>query len=695
MKKALSVLLVAAALFGFYGSAVTVNDLLACKDYWEEAGEKSTADMNKLEDGLNQLLENEEAYLDGIDQVAEGEKTLAQGEADYADGQETLAKGEADYAAAPAKLRDAERKLAAAKEAISEGESQLNALNDLISGIEQLIAGFTQAQAPSPKSLKDGYQELKDGRDMILKGYKGAEGYPDVKTSLMEAAGLLQQAEMADMAGKIQSAMGVFAEQSESISYKDADYSDFVDALKDLKPGLEAAGQVIDSKLNSIEGFLGAIDDLENAETKTDAITALTKIKNYATGFGITDLADGAGSYIEALSSLDEETDATAIAATIATAQETVAGVKIPVGEGEEAVQVPLKTYLSSNKSTLEEKKATLTGYISKAGDAINGYPLLSGATAKAGRKQLAEGVETLINEVYKSGNKEIIGGLEKAFNGGEKQVKGFAQLMLAQLNGASSMDDFHNNMSMVVEKLNNVLPSLKAKSKEGQKTLNDGKKQYKDGLAQYKQGLADYKAAPAKLAAGRQALAEGLEQLMDGRKQLEDGKAQLAQYEDGEQQIRDGLATLFNTEADLELESIANRLNGDGDFDNGDNHLEIEEGLNAVEVGRGYQAEDGVLITNEIMGRAVATGGLLAAAVLAVLAAILSFLNKNKGAGVFAILAAVAGAFGAFYGPAQGTYFSEIAGSTIGATTWVAAGVLGAVALVHAIAHFAAKKAA
>ena len=189
------------------------------------------------------------------------------------------------------------------------------------------------------------------------------------------------------------------------------------------------------------------------------------------------------------------------------------------------------------------------------------------------------------------------------------------------------------------------------------------------------------------------QQLLESFQQLADGYKQYEDGKAQLAQYEDGEQQIRDGLATLFNTEADLELESIANRLNGDGDFDNGDEHLEIDEGLNAVEVGRGYQAEDGVLITNEIMGRAVATGGLIGAAVLAVLAAILSFLKKNKGAAVFALLAAAAGAFGAFYGPAQGTYFSDIAGSTVGTLTWVAAGVLGAVALVHAIAHFAAPK--
>ena len=158
-------------------------------------------------------------------------------------------------------------------------------------------------------------------------------------------------------------------------------------------------------------------------------------------------------------------------------------------------------------------------------------------------------------------------------------------------------------------------------------------------------------------------------------------------------QQVRDGLATLTGTEADLSLKSILDRLNGDDDFDNGDNHLDIDEGLAAVEVGRGYQAEDGDLITAEIMSRAVGTGALLGAGALAVLAAILSFLKKNKAAGVFAVLAAAAGAFGAFYGTQAGTYFSSIAGSTVGATGWVAAGILGAVALVHAIAHFTAGK--
>ena len=155
MKKGLSVLLIAAALFGFYGSAVNLNDILACKDYWEEAGEKSTADMNKLEDGLNQLKDNEQAYLDGKDQLAEGEQTLAAGEAQYAQGL-------ADYAAAPGKLAAGEKQLA-------EGE-------DSYADLKRLIAGLKKARKHGVKTTK-GHDEywhdafsnaLKPGRKQIV-----------------------------------------------------------------------------------------------------------------------------------------------------------------------------------------------------------------------------------------------------------------------------------------------------------------------------------------------------------------------------------------------------------------------------------------------------------------------------------------------------------------------------------------------
>lgn len=237
-------------------------------------------------------------------------------------------------------------------------------------------------------------------------------------------------------------------------------------------------------------------------------------------------------------------------------------------------------------------------------------------------------------------------------------------------------------------------LAAAKKALAKGEKDLAAGKAKLADGKAQYAQGLADFAAAPAKLADGRAKLADAEKQLADGRQELADGKAKLAEYEDGEQQVRDGLATLMATEPDGGLTSILDRRNGDADFDNGDNHLELDEGLEAVEVGRGYQADSGVLITKEITNRAVGTAAGLGAGALAVLAAILSFLRKNKGAGISALLAAAAGGAGIAVGTSAGTEFSSIAGSLVGATPWIAFGVLGGVALVHAIAHFASKNA-
>ena len=180
----------------------------------------------------------------------------------------------------------------------------------------------------------------------------------------------------------------------------------------------------------------------------------------------------------------------------------------------------------------------------------------------------------------------------------------------------------------------------------------------------------------------------------MDGRAELAAGKEKLGEYEDGEQQVRDGLATLMGTKPDGGLTSILDRRNGDDDFDNGDTHLDLDEGLEAVEVGRGYQADSGVLITKEITNRAIGTAAGLGAGALAVLAAILSFLKKNKGAGISAILSAAAGGAGIAAGTSAGMEFSHIAGSAVTSTPWIAFGVLAAVALVHAIAHFASKEA-
>ena len=169
MKKTLSVLLILAAIFGFYGGAVNLTDVLACKSYWEEEGKKTTADLNKLEDGINELQENEEAYLDGLDQVKDGEIKLA-------DGRKTLADGEAEYKAAPAKIEAGKKKLAVGQAAYDEGVSDLNdgkaslqKLKELIDGLKSINSGFESEWHPGfvkePTDMSDA--GLKPARAII------------------------------------------------------------------------------------------------------------------------------------------------------------------------------------------------------------------------------------------------------------------------------------------------------------------------------------------------------------------------------------------------------------------------------------------------------------------------------------------------------------------------------------------------
>lgn len=697
MKKGLSVLLVAAALFGFYGGAVNLNDILACKDYWEEAGEKSTADMNKLEDGLNQLKDNEQAYLDGLDQVAQGEKDLAQGEADYAAGQAELAKGEADYAAAPGKLADArkqiaqgEKDLAAGKKKLDDGETAKSGLNQLIKGLDQIINGYSNTWKPGFKKLQDGRTKF----SKTLGAMKGTDSDPYQLAKFAVAEGVGDFTE--DYTGALDNII------SDEYGQNQKGYDDYIkniDKVIELCPKLEMIRQGTVAKLGTTANGLTALKDRAESDELPDSDL---------NDDNVIDEQDTAKAQENAKSTYCKSvSDNTDLLKSLADGN-----------ENEEALLAAIDAVAKGNYNTTYAKyiNSLVSGAYDKAVDAKESIETLQGTFAST-KTSLEDGIENLNN-----GQTDMATGartISSAILGNdtlkEAVQKNMGNSGIALLNAlktnpglmdtvAGSLEDFQKKMESepynLLTNLKTARGYLAAAVRAAQDALdkgyddyNEGKAKLKAGKEQYRQGLADYKAAPGKLADGRQQLAEGLQALMDGRAQLAAGKDQLAQYEDGEQQVRDGLATLVGTEADLDLESILDRLNGDDDFDNGDEHLDIDEGLAAVDVGRGYQAEDGVLITKEIMTRAIGTGGLLAAGVLAVLAAILSFMKKNKGAGVFAILSAVAGAFGAFEATQAGTYFSSIAGSTVGQTGMIAAGILAAVALVHSIVHFTAKK--
>ena len=808
MKKGLSILLVAAALFGFYGSAVSLNDVLACKDYWEKAGEESTANMNKLEDGLNQLKENEQAYLDGKEQVADGEVALAEGE-------QTLADGEAQYAEGLKSYKEAPAKLAAGKKKLAEGYESRKKLLKLIDGlstvkkhgasetsqhdvywhdafshtvsdsvIQQMAAGkktndspgLKQARGVITKTLVGSKDDVKlieglTGTSGIVKGAQNAKSYAKFNDAMKKAYDAFDDAEtqikaLIKMAKQYSETIGGMldprlATTTDSVPQavdKDGKITDakaFNECnLSELKTGITIVSALkakVEDGIDTCDGLLGDIND------------------------GINTVNDGITQYEAALEAATSETEKTAF-------QEKIDGLKAKKAELEQnktAVEAQ-KDALNENLNTLntnlellnkavggrEGAQSMLKDVISKYGEKFEAaaesnadikalYGLMqviannaimnpeTGAVVgmdesnkvfygyvsklKDGLEQTADALNKKLPVVQSSKNtfKAWMDGYEKLAAG--KDGKGDPDLASTKVGIPYAFDQMLSNSTIkaalkkydkgLIKELKKYTGVHKNKLKDedfeafdtdithiakdiiprAQKVLAkvkaDANRQLANGEKQLAQGKADYAAAPGKLADARKQLADGRQALEDGRQTLADGKAQLAQYEDGEQQVRDGLATLTETEADLELESILDRLNGDNDFDNGDEHLDLDEGLSAVDVGRGYQAEDGVLITKEITARAVGTGALLGAGALAVLAAILSFLKKNKGAGVAAILAAAAGAFGAAYGTNAGTYFSDIAGSTAGSAAWVAAGILGAVALVHAIVHFTAKK--
>jgi len=749
MKKGLSVLLIAAALFGFYGGATSLTDVLASKDYWEEEGERSTADMNKLEDGLNQLKDNEQAYLDGQKQLADGEKKLAEGEAQYAQGL-------ADYAAAPAKLAQGERDLAAGKAELAQGyadyaeaPANLDALSASIENLKLARTSFNDYSTDPDTgergpSWKQGFEKKASKPDYSDAGLRQARSV--ITTTVNSKSGTLDTAaNLGGMKGSL----------SDKI-LKAKTYAQFDDALSSgIKPLAEAAKKLdqlssavssaVSSKQKEFSEAAILIGDPNARQAKIDELEGQRNL--------LLSLRDALEQYVR------PQGDNTPVPSSIG-------GVTVPedlVGKPVGTVDDQIIPYMISQieaaqdklKDTLNLKKDVAKGI----NDAINSmggsgslemvksldedlynsltkdlgiltlkvqstdavYAATIGqfeadmATLATALKAASDEAQSTSNtfatwhagyEKLKSGKDTLASGLSSGFAAAlannkirpvlDDKAPTLVALMLKYSGSRldnDDLDDFDEDMKEVADtiipNLIQILGGIKAQGLADYAAapgkLADGERRLAAGKAELAQGYADYAAAPAKLA-------EAEKQLADGRKQLADGKKKLAEYEDGEQQVRDGLATLMATKADPGLESILDRRNGDDKFDDAKGHLQLDEGLEAVDIGRGYQADSGELITKEVTNRAIGTAAGLGAAALAVLAAVLSFLKKNKGAAVSAVLAAVAGGIGAGVGFGAGEYYSDIAGSTVGNTPFIAAAVLAAVAVVFAIAHFTAQ---
>lgn len=106
----ISVCLIAASIFGLFAGVSSFSDIMNVKEYKEEDAKEGLDAIKKLNDGLDQLQENEGTYLAGVD-------TYTAGLISYSEGKTQLSAGYAAYYAGKKQLEEGKAALCRRQEA--------------------------------------------------------------------------------------------------------------------------------------------------------------------------------------------------------------------------------------------------------------------------------------------------------------------------------------------------------------------------------------------------------------------------------------------------------------------------------------------------------------------------------------------------------------------------------------------------
>ena len=454
--KVLSVVLILASLFGLCAGGLTLKDMLDCKAYWEQKGEESDASIAMLEDGLNQLKENESAYNDGLTALAQGEKdyeagqleleagakALEDGQKEYEAGQQTLEKGYADYAAGEKKLADAQKELKAGWASYKENAALLSAAH------AQYDAGLAQ--------YNEGLKALEAGKAQLAAG----------QAQLAESKKLLDAGQAQLDAAKPQ--LEAYEQGRAALEQGKADLATFKASKDTLVSYIGSYNQLIDAK--KAHGGLP-----EEQTQQLNAIIAGVNPVMAKTGLDKYIWLDGENKTVSA-----EQAEAI-FANYISEAEKTIS-------ENE--------TYLDSMKPSYEAGKAAEAELAAKW--ELYNQKLAEAKAAEAkiaeSEKQLAQAKATLDASAALLAEKdaELAAGYKKLMAGEAEFAKGMAKLQSSE---------------KALEEGEQALVDAEAQLAEGQKTYDDGVKELEAGA----QALEDGKAQLKAFEDGNAQVAEGL----------------------------------------------------------------------------------------------------------------------------------------------------------------------------------------
>lgn len=466
--KALSVILILAALFGLAGGGYALKDVMECKSYWEAKGEESDANLSMLEDGLNTLQENEAAYVDGKDAYEQGLKdyeagkeeleagkaeyeaglkTLEEKQAEYDAGLATLNAKQAEYDAGLAQLKEAEQKLAAGQKQYDEGAATLAQAGALLQGLADINSGFANWQAGYNGLLSFQQSAAAQGTTLPapaadnIATYDGA--IAQTKTSLETGIGYYDQlADLEDTKAQLEAAMTEAGADTTKLEAQLAQVNTGITQIKAALAGKPSRDEMVaqHAMVEQLVGVPQAVADgqktlASGVATAVNGILANEEMAAKLVGASGMSAEQLAGT-VAALPTMDYAT----FNGTMAQLTQLANGL---VG-GENGLQAQ---YTAGSAQLAESKKVLDAGYAEyNAGKA----KLDDGAAQlAAGRAQLADG------KVQLEEGKKTLEAAEKTIAQGEKALAD-AEKQLTE--GKAKLDEFEAGRDQVMDGLDTLL---------------------------------------------------------------------------------------------------------------------------------------------------------------------------------------------------------------------------------------------
>ena len=460
--KALSVVLIIASLFGLAGGSLALKDALGSKEYWENASSGGDS-IGMLEDGLNQLKANEQAYLDGRDALAAGEeayaegvKTLEEGQAAFEEGKKTLEEKQGEFDAGLEKLADARTQLLEGRAKLQAGQEQYNAgMQTFIDKQAEYEAGVAQLDAAKAQlaSLQQGLQTANAGLQQLQAANTGLK---KVQAALAAQGINLPDPGPSNADGYESAITGAISSIESQLA--GLDYNTLVTQKSQLEAAIEQTLAADPSA--DVSAYRAQLTQVEAGIAGFESLAALQQAKGVPTAAkaGYYQLVNG---YVDAYNSA--------------------------AANPEIAAQIP-----STVPSTLEAMKSgamTYDQFIAASNQLLTLFTQIGSAVQQKiaeGEKALADGAAQLA-----AGEATLAAARGELEKGIETYRSGYAQYRYGK------------------EQLEEGAVLLE----EGREKLDEAAKQLEDGKAQ----LAD---AEQQLADGKSQLAE----FEDGRKQVIDG---------------------------------------------------------------------------------------------------------------------------------------------------------------------------